>query len=143
MPGGHRQARGACGAGVWADEGGQGGAALGIERAATAGCALSPVLPVPPRSSPPRLRTRAPPLLLPSRVCSLPCQTVERHLQRQGAAHVEGCGAYEDHHMFSLEEIEAAIRCGRRGAGARGWGWRGAAMTARVCSLEESEAAIG
>lgn len=39
-------------------------------------------------------------------------QTVERHLQRLGAVHVEGCGDYEDHHMFSLEELQAAIRCG-------------------------------
>lgn len=36
-------------------------------------------------------------------------QTVERHLQRLGAAHIEGIGAYEDHHMFSLEELHAAI----------------------------------
>ncbi|EFN57145.1 hypothetical protein CHLNCDRAFT_57362 [Chlorella variabilis] len=36
-------------------------------------------------------------------------ETVERHLQRLGAAHVEGCGDYEDHHMFSLEELTAAI----------------------------------
>lgn len=37
-------------------------------------------------------------------------QTVERHLQRMGAKHVEGCGEYEDHHMFTLEELAAAIR---------------------------------
>lgn len=37
-------------------------------------------------------------------------ETVQRHLQRLGAAHVEGCGEYEDHHMFSLEELTAAIR---------------------------------
>ncbi|PSC77006.1 dolichol-phosphate mannosyltransferase subunit 1 [Micractinium conductrix] len=37
-------------------------------------------------------------------------ETVERHLQRMGAKHVEGCGEYEDHHMFTLEELAAAIR---------------------------------
>ena len=36
-------------------------------------------------------------------------QTVELHLQRLGAAHIEACGDYEDHHMFSLEEVSAAI----------------------------------
>lgn len=37
-------------------------------------------------------------------------ENVEQHLQRLGAVHVEGCGAYEDHHMFSLEEVTAAVR---------------------------------
>lgn len=41
-------------------------------------------------------------------------QNVEQHLQRLGAVHVEGCGAYEDHHMFSLEEITAAVRWASR-----------------------------
>ncbi|KAL4425261.1 hypothetical protein ABPG75_009277 [Micractinium tetrahymenae] len=36
-------------------------------------------------------------------------ENVERHLQRLGAAHVEGCGEYEDHHMFGLEELIVAI----------------------------------
>ena len=36
-------------------------------------------------------------------------QTVENHLRRLGATHIEGCGAYEDHHMFSLEEVQEAI----------------------------------
>ena len=39
----------------------------------------------------------------------LALQTVELHLQRLGAAHIEACGDYEDHHMFSLEEVSAAI----------------------------------
>jgi hypothetical protein len=39
-----------------------------------------------------------------------PRQTLERHLQRLGATHVEGCGSYEDHHMFALEELTDAIR---------------------------------
>ena len=34
--------------------------------------------------------------------------TVEAHLRRMGAQHVEGCGAYEDHHMFTLEELQRA-----------------------------------
>ncbi|KAI3434976.1 hypothetical protein D9Q98_003028 [Chlorella vulgaris] len=37
-------------------------------------------------------------------------ETVALHLQRLGAAHVEGCGEYDDHHMFSLEELTTAIR---------------------------------
>jgi hypothetical protein len=37
-------------------------------------------------------------------------QTVEAHLLRLGARHVEGCGAHEDHHEFSLEEIEQAVQ---------------------------------
>lgn len=52
-----------------------------------------------------------------------PPQNVEQHLQRLGAVHVEGCGAYEDHHMFSLEEVTAAIRC--RVGCPGGWGARG------------------
>ena len=36
--------------------------------------------------------------------------TVEDHLRRLGAAHVEGCGAFDDHHMFTFEEVQAAIR---------------------------------
>lgn len=36
-------------------------------------------------------------------------QNVARQLQRLGAAHIEGCGTYDDHHMFSLEELQAAI----------------------------------
>lgn len=39
-------------------------------------------------------------------------QNVARQLQRLGAAHIEGCGTYDDHHMFSLEELHAAIGCG-------------------------------
>ena len=39
-------------------------------------------------------------------------QNVARQLQRLGAAHIEGCGTYDDHHMFSLEELQAAIGCG-------------------------------
>lgn len=35
--------------------------------------------------------------------------TVEQHLKQLGALHVEGCGAHEDHHMFSLEEVEEAV----------------------------------
>ncbi len=34
---------------------------------------------------------------------------VEEHLRRLGALHVEGCGAHEDHHMFTLEEVEEAV----------------------------------
>jgi predicted KAP-like P-loop ATPase len=34
---------------------------------------------------------------------------VEEHLRRLGALHVEGCGAHEDHHMFSIEEVEEAV----------------------------------
>ena len=41
-------------------------------------------------------------------------ETVERHLRRLGAAHVEGCGGeVEDHHMF---------RCGVRVCGCVVWG---------------------
>ncbi|KAI7843434.1 hypothetical protein COHA_002912 [Chlorella ohadii] len=36
-------------------------------------------------------------------------ENVARQLQRLGAAHIEGCGTYDDHHMFSLEELHAAI----------------------------------
>ena len=36
-------------------------------------------------------------------------QIVEQHLLRLGALHVEGCGKNEDHHMFSLEEVEEAV----------------------------------
>eukprot|EP00887_Chlorella_sp_A99_P003699 scaffold7.g3699.t1 len=35
--------------------------------------------------------------------------TVEAHLRALGAAHVEGCGAFDDHHMFTLEDVRAAI----------------------------------
>ena len=35
--------------------------------------------------------------------------TVEMHLRQLGALHVEGCGAHEDHHMFSVEEVEEAV----------------------------------
>ena len=35
--------------------------------------------------------------------------TVEEHLKRLGARLVEGCGAHEDHHEFSLEEAEEAV----------------------------------
>lgn len=38
-----------------------------------------------------------------------PFQIVEQHIRRLGALHVEGCGANEDHHMFSLEEVEQAV----------------------------------
>lgn len=51
-----------------------------------------------------------------------PGQTVEAHLRRLGAVHIEGCGAYEDHHMFSLEDVQAAIERTRQlqvGAGGR------------------------
>jgi len=34
---------------------------------------------------------------------------VEEHLRGLGALHVEGCGAHEDHHMFSIEEVEEAV----------------------------------
>ncbi|KAG7674434.1 hypothetical protein KSW81_000089 [Nannochloris sp. 'desiccata'] len=34
---------------------------------------------------------------------------VEEHLRRLGALHVEGCGVHEDHHMFSIEEVEEAV----------------------------------
>ncbi|GAB4818227.1 hypothetical protein N2152v2_005273 [Parachlorella kessleri] len=37
-------------------------------------------------------------------------KTVENHLRRLGASHIEGCGANEDHHMFSLEEVQDAIQ---------------------------------
>lgn len=30
-------------------------------------------------------------------------------MRRLGARHIEGCGAHEDHHIFSLEEIEEAV----------------------------------
>lgn len=36
-------------------------------------------------------------------------QTVEHHLRHLGARHVEGCGEHEDHHEFSVDEIEEAI----------------------------------
>lgn len=52
-----------------------------------------------------RANDQAPTPLLPA---ALLRQTVESHLRRLGAAHVEGCGDWEDHHMFSLEEVQVS-----------------------------------
>ena len=35
-------------------------------------------------------------------------KTIEAHLKKLGALHVEGCGEHEDHHMFGTDDVHAA-----------------------------------
>ncbi len=40
-------------------------------------------------------------------------KTVEAHLKKLGAYHVEGCGAHEDHHLFNTDEVHDAMQRAR------------------------------
>ena len=40
-------------------------------------------------------------------------KTVEAHLKKLGALHVEGCGAHEDHHVFDTDEVNDAMQRAR------------------------------